>query len=502
MSASPETKPLRLPLVAPFETRFGDLLHKDPKLINAVVERLEDGTYRVLKRQGVGNYQTLSTSPAGWAITGPGGNFYAENLSLFFSATIPVVLTFVTGFQAVGSHTTPIVYFNGANPQVVLSQGLSLGVCPPSGVACTQYTNTLVAANTSQSASGGIVVVVLDMNALTIAAVTGPSSTSAAPGIETLDDTTYVMDASAVIYGSALSDAKTWPGLNFIKANSEPGAGVYLARHYAYIVAMKEFSLEFLYDAANPTGSPLNPVPNSTILWGCADPATVQRIGNRLFWLARERQGAPFVAVLDAMRNSKISTPGIDKLVGDPVGPFDSFIYRDSLGHQYYGLTDVGAGYTVVYDIDNQLWLQWNSPGTTYFPYRSVIVHANGTVIAQSTIAANASKLYQIDEEFVTDIAESFDVDIYTPNTDLGTRRRKVLNRMDYIVDQQPGKLYTRWSEDDFKTFSQFREVDLNVKRPTLTNCGTFRRRAYHFHHNAPYALRMEAVELDVMLGV
>src|SRR6266404_6929108 len=173
MSASPETKPLRLPLVAPFETRYGDLLHKDPKLINAVGERLEDGTYRVLKRQGVGNYQTLSAPPAGWTITGPGGNFYAENLSLFFSATIPVVLTFVTGFKVAGSQTTPIVYFNGANPQVILAQNLPLGVCPPSGVTCTQYTNTLVAANTSQSASSGIIVVTLDMNALNITSVGG-----------------------------------------------------------------------------------------------------------------------------------------------------------------------------------------------------------------------------------------------------------------------------------------------------------------------------------------
>jgi len=119
-----------------------------------------------------------------------------------------------------------------------------------------------------------------------------------------------------------------------------------------------------------------------------------------------------------------------------------------------------------------------------------------------STDPTLANTLYQMDEDFVTDPAGSFDVDIYTPNTDLGTRKRKVLMRMDFLADQQPAYLGIRFSDDDFKTFSQFRQVDLNQKRPSLTNCGTFRRRAYHMHHNAPYSLRLEGVELDVLLGV
>jgi hypothetical protein len=492
---------------------MGDLTHKDPKLVNAFAERVEDGTYKVLKRQGVGNYQTLSAPPAGWALTKPVGEYYAESLGTIFSSTTPVVLTFVEAFNSGANDTTVIVYFNGANPVAAMYHGgvgpVGTGPAPSSGITCIQYSGKLVAANLSNGAgqSIGIGVFVIDVNAKSIvnnAAVSvGPaSSTTSALGITALDSTIYTMDANAVVYGSALNDATTWPALSLIQANSEPGAGVYITKHHAYVVAMKEFSIEFLYDVPNPTGSPLSPVLNSAILWGCVAAGSVQLLGNRIFWLARERQGAPFVAMLDAMVPIKISTPGVDKLVGDPVGPFQSFTFRDSSGHQYYGLTDVGSVYTIVYDIDQKLWAQWNSPGFSYFPYKSIIVHSNGSVLAQSTEAANANKIYQIDEEFLVDVGGSFDWDLYTPNSDLGTRKRKTLMRIDFITDQQPGKLYSRWSEDDFRTFSQFREVDLNVKRPTLTNCGTFRRRAYHFHHNAPYALRMEAVELDVLLGV
>ena len=72
---------------------------------------------------------------------------------------------------------------------------------------------------------------------------------------------------------------------------------------------------------------------------------------------------------------------------------------------------------------------------------------------------------------------------------------------MDFIADQQPGVLYSRYTEDDYDTFSNFRPVDLNVKRPNLQNNGSFLRRAWNFRHTAPYPLRMQDVELTMMEG-
>jgi len=56
-------------------------------------------------------------------------------------------------------------------------------------------------------------------------------------------------------------------------------------------------------------------------------------------------------------------------------------------------------------------------------------------------------------------------------------------------------------SDDDYQTWSNFREVDLSKNRPMLTNCGTFRRRAYHFRHQSNTPLRIQAVELMIDLG-
>lgn len=490
MSAQPKTPLPRLPLVVPFESRSGDTTQKDPRLVNAYGERLEDGTYRVKKRPGVVSYETSGALPGGYSYAYSMGSFVSD----FPGSVIP--LTFVGGHSGATYHLFISASFGSYIDTGVV---LSSGAFPNIGVTCSQYSANRIAVNINFGSNS---VLVFDYfgNYLSKTAVSG--SNALAPGIVNLDDTVYVMDKTATIWGSNVGDATTWSGLNFVQALDEAGAGVYLAKHHSYVVALKVFSTEFFYDNANPTGSPLNGVPNSTLHWGCVDPWTVQTLGNQLFWLACERQGAPFVAMLDRMQAIKISTPGIDKMVGDASGTFTSFGFRDSSGHQYYGLTFLTTGFTVVYDIGEKLWSQWNSPGSAYFPFTfATVVPGSNLLLMNSTDPTKANMIYQMDEDFTSDPAGVFDVDIYTPNTDLGTRRRKVLMRMDFLADQQPAYLQVRHSEDDFKTFSQFRNVDLNQKRPSLTNCGTFRRRAYHMHHNAPYSLRLEGVELDVLLG-
>jgi len=487
MSANPQQKgPLpRLPLVVPFESRYGDTTQKDPRLVNAFAERLEEGSYKVLKRQGIAVYTTSGALPGGYSYAYSMGNFIAD---LPAGASL---ISFVVGKLGATYH----LFVGGIDTGVAVSAG----AFPNVSASCTQYSTNRVAVNINFGSNS---ILIFDYLGNYISSTTTPAG-AFVPGLVNLDNTVYVMDNTATIWGSNVGDATVWSGLNFIQALDEAGAGIYLAKHHSYVVALKTFSAEFFYDNQNPTGSPLDGVPNSTIHAGCVSPWTVQTLGNQLFWLACERQGAPFVVMLENMRAEKISTPGIDKILGDASGTFTSFGFRDSSGHQYYGLTLITQGITLVYDIGEKLWMQWNTAGSTYFPFTFAVVNPTGNLLLlNSTDPTLANTLYQMDEDFVTDPAGSFDVDIYTPNTDLGTRKRKVLMRMDFLADQQPAYLGVRFSDDDFKTFSQFRQIDLNQKRPNLTNCGTFRRRAYHMHHNAPYSLRLEGVELDVLLGV
>ena len=53
----------------------------------------------------------------------------------------------------------------------------------------------------------------------------------------------------------------------------------------------------------------------------------------------------------------------------------------------------------------------------------------------------------------------------------------------------------------DAVTITNFRKVDLSIRRPLLTNCGSFTRRAHHLRHQSNTPLRIQAVEMQLDLG-
>jgi len=73
---------------------------------------------------------------------------------------------------------------------------------------------------------------------------------------------------------------------------------------------------------------------------------------------------------------------------------------------------------------------------------------------------------------------------------------------MEFVGDQEVGSvLHVRCSDDDYKTWSNFRSVKLSDKHPRLINCGTFVRRAYHLRHWSDTPLRLQAVDVQYDLG-
>jgi len=307
------------------------------------------------------------------------------------------------------------------------------------------------------------------------------------------------MDLNANIWGSGINDPTTWVGN--IYANVIPGAAMALATQASLIVAFKSESVEFFYDAGNALGLPISPVPNTAIQWGCVNGNSVQTIEDRIFWLATSKQTRSFIAVLTNRQPNRISTPGIERLLESFSGTIWSFSMRDQ-GHTYYGITSVGGNLTLVYDISQAQWYVWTDPNGNYWPWYGFAGSSSDISYCQSSLPTLGNNIYGWDDSYTTDNGVMNTVDIYTGNYDSGSRRRDVLQRMDFIADQLPGKLQVRHSQDDFKHFSGWRYVDLNVQRPSLIDCGDFRRRCWNFRWQEPYRLRLEAVELTILQGV
>lgn len=324
-----------------------------------------------------------------------------------------------------------------------------------------------------------------------------------------LDGAQYVMQhffgtsiTPAVIWGSAINSVTQptdWDPLDFITAQVEPDSGVCMAKQLVYVVALKQWSTEFFFDAGNATGSPLQSIPGSKSAIGCASQDSVQSIEDVLFWLSTNRSASRQIIMMERLQPHTISTKAIERLLND----IDiSLVYSWQVklnGHSFYVITFVNSNLTLAYDIKENMWSQWTDTNGNYVPICASTYDSAGHRIVQH--ATNGS-LYYMDSIYLDDAGTVITVSIYTPNFDGGTGRRKQLNFMEVIGDQQPGSYMTiQTSDDDYQSWSSPRRVDMSQRRMFLTKCGTFTRRAWLIQHAQNTVFRIEAMDVQFDLG-
>ena len=176
-------------------------------------------------------------------------------------------------------------------------------------------------------------------------------------GAAFLDGRFFAMAQNGDIYQSALENAASWSATEFINSQIESDSGVYLAKFNNYIVAFKNWSTEFFYDAANPTGSILAPVQNAAFKVGCASESSVKEMAGTIVWMGQTRDGfGRGIFTLKGTSPDKISNAQIDKILNaDSLATVYSWSCNVG-SHMLYGLTLVTTGITLVYDFTSGLW--------------------------------------------------------------------------------------------------------------------------------------------------
>jgi len=206
------------------------------------------------------------------------------------------------------------------------------------------------------------------------------------PGIVYLDGYFLVMDTYGRVYNSAIDDPTNWTALGYLTAQNEPGNAVALGKTQNYAVALKEYSTELLYDAANPVGSPLSPVDNGFLKVGCASGTSVVTWNESLIWISQSKQEGRGVYVLRGIQPQKISTPDVERILNKD-NLFTVYAYAARLdGHDLYILTLVTSNITLVYDFSSNMWSTWSSlTATTTFKASSITrVNQDATVVTQT----------------------------------------------------------------------------------------------------------------------
>lgn len=459
--------PKRLPLVIMPENR-GESVSYDARLVNCFMEKETDNDIWLYQRPGLARQ---SQPPAG-AATGRGIYNWRGNIYSIFGDTV-----YKDGASIAGTvDTTNGVYrFSstlGGTPRLQLGNG--------------------VEAYNYDSGAGLVNITDVDF----------PSSF--VKGWAYLDGTVYVMTPTAHIQGSDINDPISWDPLNDLVAQIEPDQGMALAKQLVYVVGFKQWTTEIFYDAGNSSGSPLGSVQGAKIDHGCASADSVQDINGTLCWLSSHRDAGLQVVALIGLKAEVISTPAIDRLLQN--ADIDTvYSWQLKVGnHSFYILTIKDENLTLACDLSQagRPWHQWTDKDGNYFPIVSSTFSTTYTSLLQHE---SNGRIYTADMNYHLDDADLIQVDIYTPNFDGGTRRRKTLGLLEVIGDQQVGStLQVRYNDADYNPakWSNFRTFDMGQKRPFITSCGTFTRRVHNFRHRCNVKMpRIQAMEMQIDIG-
>jgi hypothetical protein len=192
--------------------------------------------------------------------------------------------------------------------------------------------------------------------------ITASGGRNTVPGIAYINGYFCVMDVNGVIYNSAEDNPASWTALEYTTAQAENGAGKAIAKSLNYLVAFKEWSTEFFYDAKNPPpGSPFSPVDNGFTQIGCASGDSLAEVDGSLMWIAQVRQRGRSVYAMRGTEQQKVSTPDVERIIN--LSTLASvFAYGLKVdGHTLYVLTLVDLNITLVYDAQSQTWVQWST---------------------------------------------------------------------------------------------------------------------------------------------
>lgn len=464
-SGAGDNRPMRIPLATNLQNR-SESANVDGRIVNGYVEAVSKEETWVYKRPVLKLYQQVATN----GTAGRGVYNWNGNICSIFGGVF-----YVNGVSKGAVNNSGSYSFSsclGATPKLFFQNG----------------TNFFL------------------WDGTTLSSFAPGTFSSVVTGCVYLDGTMYVMDGSCNVWGSNLNDPSTWPATNVIVAQSEPCAGLVLAKQLVYAVAFKTYSTEMFYDAGNATGSPLGAVPGQKLNYGIRHFGTLAELMGVLLWVDQIREGGMSVRIMDQLTAQPCSTPQVERLLQycDTQGYFNGssavWAWTGKIdGHAFYCLTVANLGYTLVYDLSQKMWYEWTSPATGYMPVVASTFTGGMTICQDNSSGA----LYTLTTQSGQEKGSNVVTDIYTPDFDGGVRRRKVIDKLRVVGDVYPGNvLQIRFSDNDFSTWSNFRNVDLGQPDPYLTNCGTFHRRVFHVRQNTSFGGRIvQALEPELEIG-
>lgn len=313
---------------------------------------------------------------------------------------------------------------------------------------------------------------------------------------------------TADIYNSDLDDPMSWTPGNFITAEMYPDYITAMTKNNNYVIAVGQGSMEFFYDLGTVSGSPLQRNESAVQQFGTPAPDSVIQTENQVFLVGSTGNGGRTVWMVEGFKAEDIGTEAVRNAlndVGTNIGQVNGYCLRVD-GHKLMVWRLPSTNRTFVYDQDSKLWAEWSTTSgvdqvvftgkyacdsALGFPYLMTDA-TNGVIVTMNDTA------YQ-------DLSATIKMQFTTLKLDFENMNRKVCSRLAVFGDwplNTTSSITVEWSDDDYRTWSTPRTIQLSVDYSWTRNCGRFRRRALRFTHVDATPLRLEGCEMNIDLGV
>lgn len=359
---------------------------------------------------------------------------------------------------------------------------------------------------------------------------------SLAKGGAVLNGRLYVMDTDGVIYGSDLEDPTSWDALNFLEAELEQDAGVALWGHDQQLVALGTRTIEFFYDAQNPTGSPLAPRTDISYQMGMANHHAICSESGATFFLGLSQRGQIAAYMLDGLTPRKISSTDIDSFLTTSLTTDEKSAFGAAVsigGRIFYLITIYHIQESTIVPLTTLVfnaaikdpfmaWTLWelmhdgvdDAPivdwtlstrtriGTGIMPNGDLITMADD-FLPQDRVLANG----WVEDGWVqpgwvsrsSTEGTAINLEVITGHFDGGTQNYKTAGSIRVVGTPTANSetVEVSWSDEVNNAYGTARSLDLSKNGRRARRCGRFRRRNHKLVTAPSERVQLEGLEME-----
>ena len=342
-----------------------------------------------------------------------------------------------------------------------------------------------------------------------------------------LDGYGFILTASGSIYQTNINTMASIGVNNYLSVNAFTDAGKGLAKIKNTLVAFGESSIEFFYNAGNPSGSVLSPIKQAVLRCGIPGNAQafasfkrITQIGDDIyFWGVETNPETAFlisgrgdnhhVYKLSGFQLFRMSTPETAAfLQGIVPRKIEAFSVA---GKNYLMITATSlATKCIVWDLDLDLPSEWVVAASAYMVNWHEAFSLGGSRFLTDD-RTNIRGLYFTEGDAA--VASKLDADastgkavtriIQSIKVDFETTKRKFVTGATLVADKEStGTETVEYSDDDGANWVTWGTFDLTSMQPKLTRGGSFKGgRQFRLTNAAAVAGRASMIEIDYDVG-